>query len=269
MTQRINVTNCQTSLNRIVRHHDFDLASTLECGQAFRWHRQADGWYEGVVGKQVWRIRQTGNILEGNFDPGYLALEANLPAIIATFPKDKPLQQAVKKHWGLRLTRQEPWETLASFIASSTKQIVQIRQIVEHLARRFGTPLSPTHFTFPAPDVIARAKHEELLACKLGFRAKYLLAAARVVDSGKLDLTGLRKMEYGRALEELMKLPGVGEKIGNCVLLFSCGHENAFPIDVWVRRALERLYRHPVTPEHFGPYAGWANQYLFHAERTQ
>ena len=256
MPKRINVT-------------DFNLAATLECGQAFRWSRQPDGWYEGVVGQKLHRVRQTGDILEGDFDSHYLALNVSLPAITATFPKDAPLRRAVKNHWGLRLTRQEPWETLASFIASSTKQIVQIRQIVEHLARRFGEPLNATHFSFPSPDVIARASHEELLACKLGFRAKYIQAAARQVADGKLNLAALRKMEYERALEELMALPGVGEKIGNCVLLFSCGHENAFPIDVWVRRALERLYRHPVEPSYFGRYAGWAGQYLFHNERNQ
>jgi N-glycosylase/DNA lyase len=322
MTGTINVSN-------------FNLAATLECGQAFRWQRAADGWFEGVVGREIWGLRQSGGLLEwetgptpspskeGNPElpsPGgagpsprrsgfghaggggspqihiakYLSLDRSLPHIAATFPADdKPLRAAVEKHWGLRVLRQEPWECLASFIASSTKQIVQIRQIVAELSRRFGDPLAgcgraallrglgrgaPRPCRFPTVDAIARASQKELCDCKLGFRAKNLLAAARMIDSGKVDLHTLRAMDYERALEELLKLPGVGEKIANCVLLFSCGFDQAFPVDVWIERALRRLYfpQRKVTARqlrdfarsHFGPYAGWAQQYLFFNERT-
>ena len=316
MTGRINVS-------------DFNLALTLECGQAFRWSRHGgDGWFEGVVGREIWRLRQTGDVLETEMevpalpkstavatmhDPPddnarirrYLALNASLPHITATFPaEDKHLHAAVQKHWGMRVLRQEPWECLASFIASSTKQIVQIRQIVAELSRRFGEPLAafgrgavprvrgraaaqpyhvggrdePRPYRFPSVDVIARASHTDLWNCKLGFRAKNLLAAARMIDSGKVELHGLPAMEYERALEELLKLPGVGEKIANCTLLFSCGFDQAFPVDVWIERALRRLYfpHRKVTARqlrdfahsHFGPYAGWAQQYLFFNERT-
>ncbi len=220
------------------------------------------------------RVRQAGDTLEGDVDPHYFALDVPLKKIVATFPHDDPLLQAVKKHWGLRVLRQEPWETLASFIASSTKQIVQIRQIVAHLARELG------HYdAFPTADVVARATHRQLLDCKLGFRAKYLLAAAQAIDSGEVRLDRLPAMEYERALEELMKLAGVGEKIAACTLLFSCGHDEAFPIDVWVERSLRRLYfpgkkvpakkLREFTRSHFGPYAGWAQQYLFFQERTR
>jgi N-glycosylase/DNA lyase len=287
---------------------DFDLAATLECGQAFRWSRGPDGWFAGVVGGRVLRVRLRDGALEGDVDPHYFALDVSLPDIVATFPDDEPLRAAVKKHWGLRVLRQEPWETLASFIASSTKQIVQIRQIVANLSGKFGKALGvrelapafgrqrqqagalqsqapllgdgndPGH-SFPAPDTIARASLPELAACKLGFRAKYLLAAARAIDSGKVRLDRLPAMDYDRALEELMKLDGVGEKIAACTLLFSCGHDEAFPIDVWVERALRRLYfagrkatarqLREFARSHFGPYAGWAQQYLFFNERTQ
>ncbi len=270
---------------------DFDLASTLECGQAFRWRREADGWFVGVVGKEVWRLRQTGDVVVAAVAGGtpvgekppataattparYLALDLSLPKVIATFPDDPALRQAVKDHYGLRVLRQEPWETLASFIASSTKQIVQIRQIVAALACRFGE-----YDAFPSVDVIARATQKQLLDCKLGFRAKYLLAAARAIEKGEVRLDKLPAMEYERALEELMKLPGVGEKIAACTLLFSCGHDEAFPVDVWVERSLRRLYfsgqkvtqkkLRAFTRSHFGPYAGWAQQYLFFNERTR
>ena len=323
MRQRINVP-------------DFDLAATLDCGQAFRWKRGADGGFEGVVGREVWRLRQENDVLmwetlpphldplpretgerkgpsplkgessgEGDVPSAivhYLALDISLRDIAATFPPDdQHLLAAVQKHWGLRVARQEPWECLASFIASSTKQIVQIRQIVELLANRFGEPITnadgrarwpqraedprlgeatePYH-SFPTVDVVARASHDQLRACKLGFRAKNLLATARMIDSGAVKLDVLRSMEYERALEELVRLPGVGDKIANCVLLFSCGFDQAFPIDVWIERALRRLYfprKRSVTHRqlrefarsHFGPCAGWAQQYLFFAERTR
>ncbi len=243
---------------------DFNLAATLECGQAFRWSRAADGWFTGVVGNRVRRLRQTGDVLEGDVDRHYLALDVSLRDIVATFPHDSALCEAVEQHWGLRVLRQEPWETLASFIASSTKQIVQIRQIVELLAQRFGEPIGPA-YSFPSAETLARTTVAELRACKLGFRAAYLHAAARHVADGQLDLAALSTMDYERAREELLKLHGVGEKITNCVLLFSCGHDEAFPVDVWMKRALRRVDRHA----DFGPFAGWAQQYLFHGERRR
>ena len=297
-------------MRRRINVSDFNIATTLDCGQAFRWKLEHDGWFLGVLGKSAVRTRQVDNVLEWEAQPAadealiryYLALDVSLRDITATFPADDaPLRDAVRQHWGLRVARQEPWECLASFIASSTKRIVQIRQIVELLARRFGEPITNTdgrarwpqraedprlgeaiepYHSFPTVDVIAHASHQQLLDCKLGFRAKYLLTTARMIDSGVVDLDALRSMEYERALEELVRLPGVGAKIGNCVLLFSCGFDQAFPIDVWIERALRRLYfprKHNVTRRqlrefarsHFGPYAGWAQQYLFFSERTR
>src|SRR5208282_2131170 len=129
---------------------DFSLALTLECGQAFRWQRHADGWFVGVVGQEIWRLRQpspdvveTDGITAGT-PARYLALDVSLPKILRTFPSDPLLHQAARQHHGLRVIRQEPWECLASFIASSSKQIVQIRQIVAELSRRFGEPIDDT-----------------------------------------------------------------------------------------------------------------------------
>jgi N-glycosylase/DNA lyase len=271
----------------LINVSDFALSTTVECGQAFRWSRTADCWFEGVVGRRVIRLRQHPHSVEWESRPPadkkvvarYLALDVSLPDILATFPGDPLLRRAVKDHHGLRVIRQEPWECLASFIASSSKQIVQIRQIVDVLARRFGEPVSDTHHAFPTVAAVARATHQQLWDCKLGFRAKNLLAAARLIDNGKLDLDALPSLEYGQALEELIKLPGVGEKIANCTLLFACGFNQAFPIDVWIERALRRIYfdgkKRVTTRElrkfahtHFGPYAGWAQQYLFFSERS-
>jgi N-glycosylase/DNA lyase len=185
---------------------------------------------------------------------------------------------------GLRLLRQEPWECLASFILSSTKQIVQIQQIVGELCRRFGEPLPvpaghDAEFSFPSPERLAAATESELRACKMGFRAPYLLAAARQVAAGRLDLERLRPLRVEEVRAELLRLRGVGEKIANCVLLFAYGFQSAFPVDVWVMKALRELYfprRRPnaerlrqFTLTHFGPWAGYAQQYLFCYMRAQ
>lgn len=267
---------------------DFRLDGTLQCGQAFRWERLADGEWQGVVDHELWRVRQDGDTLTVRGATGvnatervcrYFALDRMLPRIIETFPDDPALHAAVRRHWGLRVLRQSPWETLASFIASSTKQIVQIQQIVGALARRWGEPVGDGQFSFPSASVLARARESELRACRLGFRARYLLAAARAVDSGRVPVEELSRWEFDRARAALLSLPGVGEKIAACVLLFGCGFDAAFPIDVWVERALRRIYfssrrvsrrvLSEFAARHFGPYAGWAQQYLFFEERLR
>src|SRR5262249_33980345 len=150
-----------------------------------------------------------------------------------------PMRAAVVACRGLRLLRQEPWECLASFILSSTKQIVQIRQIVSLLCERYGEPIpaAPEYapaFAFPSPARLACATEPELRACKMGFRAPYLLKTARLVAEGKIDLERLRQLPAETARDELMGLPGVGRKIADCVLLFAYGFQSAFPVDVWV-----------------------------------
>ncbi len=214
----------------------------------------------------------------------FLQVETKLSDILATFPTDEPMIAAVTSCHGLRLLRQDPWECLASFILSSTKQIVQIRQIIELLCERFGDAIPAAAgtrpmFGFPSPARIAAASETDLRACKMGFRAPGLLAAAREIDSGAFDLEVLRRLDYHAARERLMTLHGVGGKIADCVLLFAYGFDSAFPQDVWVKRALRELYfpKRRVTDQrlekfsatHFGPHAGYAQQYLFHYMRTK
>lgn len=268
-----------------------DLEATLDGGQAFRW-RWVDGAWEGVIGDRWVRLRQEGGDLlaETATDPGdgawlrhYLGLDEDLEAIVRTFPDDPPLRDAVQACPGLRLLRQDPWECLASFILSSTKQIVQIQQCVALLCDAFGEPLpGPTGATspraFPTAARLALVTESQLRACKLGFRARYLAAAAQAVAAGRLDLDSLRALSTPAARERLTELPGVGPKIANCVLLFAYGRQDAFPVDVWVLRALRELYfprRRPkprtlqrFTETHFGPNAGYAQQYLFHYIRN-
>lgn len=270
---------------------DYDLTATLTSGQVFRWQRRGDAW-EGVVGGRWVRLRSDRNGLEAatvvpqtdwTWLTRYLRLDDDLPAILASFPQDEPLRAAVAYCPGLRLLRQEPWECLASFILSSTKQIVQIQQCAARLCERFGEPIpapaeAGRQFAFPTAVRLAQATETELRECRIGFRAKYLRAAAGLVAAGALNLAALPAVPLAEAREQLMRCPGVGRKIADCVLLFACGFETAFPIDVWIERALQSLYFHRRRPtrkrlEHFaatyfGPYAGFAQQFLFHHLRT-
>lgn len=271
---------------------DYDLAATLDSGQAFRWREQNGTWH-GVIGQRHVQLTQTGEGIRAKTfqDPSgwqwlrhYLQSELDLSAVLKTFPDDEPMRNAIANCRGLRLLRQDPWECLASFILSSTKQIVQIRQIVALLCERFGASLAPPIsnepvFAFPSVEKIAACTEAELRACKMGFRAPHLLHAARQVTGGKLDLEQIRALPHAQARPALMALNGVGGKIADCVLLFAYGFDAAFPVDVWVARALQELYfpkrraserrLRRFANTHFGPHAGYAQQYLFHYMRTK
>lgn len=267
---------------------DYDLAATLVSGQAFGWECGATGWTGVVAGRWV-ELRASAAGLRGRtmVDPGdgkwlknFLQTEVVLADVLATFPEDdEHLRRAVAACRGLRLLRQEPWECLASFILSSTKQIVQIRQIVRLLRERFGTRVivpdgCAPEFAFPTAVQLATLTEADLRACKMGFRAPYLLAAARRVAEGEIALAAVARLELSAARQELLRFAGVGEKIADCVLLFAYGFPAAFPVDVWVRRVLVDYYfrGRPVKElrlrkfieKHFGPNAGYAQQYLFH-----
>jgi N-glycosylase/DNA lyase len=273
---------------------DYDLAATLCSGQAFRWHLVNGGWESVVLGRWV-RLESasgiTGTLLASTLEPqrdwawleAYLQTGVDLESILKSFPDDVPLNEAVAACRGLRLLLQDPWECLAGFILSSTKQIVQIRQCMEHLCRRLGTPVTcpggtPWGFAFPAASAIAAVEEPVLRECRMGFRAPYLLGAARAISDGRLDLESLRTLPTREARLQLMALHGVGRKIADCVLLFAYGRQDAFPADVWILKVLRHLYfpRRKPSPArlqhfldtHFGPNAGYAQQYLFHHARV-
>lgn len=306
----------QTTASFPVR--DYDLAATLASGQAFRWRQIGEAW-EGIVAGRWVRLRQDDQAIhaetampQSDWDwlREFLQLDVDLASVVATFPDDEPMRASVVACRGLRLLRQEPWECLVSFICSSTKQIVQIQQIIALLCERFGEPIlvaadvrrlhSPSRsetpdarlktksetphigyhpaFAFPTAARLAACSEIELRTCKMGFRAPFVLAAAKAVARGELDLSRLHSLTTVEARAALMSLHGVGRKIADCVLLFAYGKQDAFPVDVWVRRALKELYfprRRPSAKRlehfantHFGPNAGYAQQYLFHYVRV-
>ena len=266
---------------------DYDLTATLASGQVFNWEQTESGWTGVISGRWV-RLSETvtglhAQTVEPQSDwtwlTTFLQTDVALAATLATFPTDdEHLQAAVQACRGLRLLRQDPWECLASFILSSTKQIVQIRQIVRLLSERYGQRAQTTGdmapHAFPSAEVIASLSEADLRACKMGFRAPYLLAAAQRVANREIDLAALAKLDRAAAQAELLRFDGVGEKIADCVLLFAYGFPDAFPVDVWVQRVLTQYYfrNRRVRPErlrrfiqtHFGPNSGYCQQYLFH-----
>ncbi len=284
----VDMTDCRATF----AVEDYDLAATLSSGQAFRWRRAGDAW-DGVIGGRWVLLRQTpaglcaettATVSDWQWLRHYLQTNVDLREILASFPDDEPMQMSVVACHGLRLLRQEPWDCLASFICSSTKQITQIQQIIGLLCRRYGTALpvlegAEPAWSFPSVERLAAAPEAELRECKLGFRAPYLAGPAAKLAAGEVDLSRLSGLPLAEARAALLELPGVGEKIADCVLLFAHGFQEAFPVDVWVMRALRRLYfprggaklprLRRFSQTHFGPHAGYAQQYLFHYMRTK
>ncbi len=264
----------------------YDLRRTLECGQVFRW-TVSGSEAVGVVDGRVWRVRQEGPRLEITGDVAsdglpallrHLAVDAPLRRIERALAEDPVLRRILPATSGVAVMRQDPWECLISYIISAFNNIPKIRLTLDLLSRRFGTPLGEGRHAFPTPERLAEARLEALRACILGYRAPYVRAAARAVAAGHIDLEELRRSSCEETREALLSLPGVGEKVAECILLFALGHGQAFPVDVWIHRTVQRDYLRGrrVTPrevrrwaqEHFGPLAGYANQHLFFAART-
>ena len=267
---------------------DYNLATTLTSGQAFRW-REVDGTWENIIAGRWVRLGVKDKILHAHtakpqkdwqWRTDYLQLEVNLKKILATFPKDDPHLAAAKKTCrGLRLLKQDPWETLAGFICSSNKQIVQIQQIIGELCERYGEPVHANWKAFPTAERLASVTEPDLRDCRMGYRAKYLHATATMIAANQIDLPAIVRLNYESAKAELQCLPGIGPKVADCILLFAYAHPQAFPLDTWIIKALHQLYfpRRAPKPKrlqafikkHFAPYHGYAQQYLFHHVRTQ
>ncbi len=283
----------------------FSLEHTLNCGQLFRWEKLGDWWY-GVVADRVVKIRQVGEKLlfqgfpeEANprFIESYLRLDDDLPSIYFTVSRDEHVRRAIKLFYGLRISRQEPWECLISYICATYKNIPAIKKMICNISQRFGKKISfdgYEFYTFPKATDLAQASPKDLRRCGLGFRAERVLETTKILDRGDFSLEALKSMDYRGAKRELLSLPGVGPKVADCVLLFSLEKLEAFPVDVWMKRAATNLYashfdssfvdrvsgKGSITlkdyeaiscfgREYFGIYAGYAQEYLFHLLRKQ
>ena len=252
----------------------FSLRDTLNCGQCFRWEEQPDGSFHGIVNGRNITALQEGNALclpdidesELPFWKEYFDLDTDYAALKEQFSADETLRLACEKAGGIRLLRQDPWETLCSFIISQNNNIPRIRTIIGRLCEQFGEPVKDG-YAFPAPEVLARCTVEDLAPLKAGFRAKYILDAARKVASGELDLAALAEMPLDEARLKLMTVYGVGPKVAECALLYGFHRLDAFPVDTWIKKALQRYY-----PDGFPDFAvpkGIAQQFLFHYIRME
>ncbi len=259
---------------------EFDLRLTLESGQVFHWLPDGDGWI-GLIDRTPVRVEQVGKrlrISKGHEQlvHHYFALDHPLEEIYATFPDDIFSRAALEACRGIRIIRQPRWECLATFLTSAMKQVAHIRAMSFALRERFGDPVAGSDLcAYPVPEVLASTTEKELRACGLGFRAPNLLRTARMVTEGVVDLERIAEMETPRAMEELCKLPGIGRKVANCVLLFAYERLDAVPVDVWIGRVLRAMRGdaplaelEAYSRERFGLYAGYVQQYLFHHARV-
>jgi len=262
----------------------FDLASTLTCGQVFRWHGGEDGWWQGVIqDRAVWVRQETDALMVRSSLPEegslrrYFRLDDDLEAIYRSFPQDPRLDAAVVRYRGLRLIRQDPWDCAVSFVCATFCHVPRIRRMVDALCRNYGDPIGWEQFGSPRPERLAGATESELRALGLGYRALNVLDLARRVEDGRLDLDELRKKPYQEATAKLRGVRGIGHKVADCVALFSLDHLSAVPVDVWMERVLKarapelRSYKElaDFARVEFGPFAGYAQQYLFHQARME
>jgi N-glycosylase/DNA lyase len=266
------------------------LAEVLDGGQAFRWVRTQDGLWQGVWSDCVVRLKPVEdgglawsapqNLVEAVAQklPPYLAATVNFARLADSLPwrSDPHLARCLAAFRGLRLLRQPLGETLLCFLCSATKQIVQIKQMVELLARRHGREIVSGIHRLPTWVELATVSEEDLRVSLLGFRARYVKQTAQFLAERADWLDQIEQLPYLEAKRRLRELPGVGEKVADCVLLFGAGQFEAFPVDVWIIKAMEARYGlEGWTPQqianfgrvHFGPHAGLAQQYLFAFER--
>lgn len=281
--------NIDAKVNPIIfkNMEDFEPVHTFECGQSFRWIKQPDGSYTGVVKGNVFNVlKQDDSIIVEcsssdcrKMIEEYLDFDRDYSIIKDKLSEDDILKKAVDFGYGIRILKQDHWECLASFIISANNRIPLIMRSVENIAKDFGKPVQfnkKTYYSFPQPEGLTGIEEEKLELCGVGFRCKYIKHAARMVSSGEVDLAALENMDSTAAREELMRIPGVGPKIADCVLLYSYGKTDVFPTDVWIKRVVEVLYfgRNTKLREiqefartKFGDIAGFAQQYLFYYAR--
>ena len=259
---------------------DFDPVKIFECGQCFRWNADENGVYLGVAmnrAAKVWKTDESvfiSGTLEDfeNIWRDYFDLDRDYAALRSSLNTDEYIKKAAEFSAGIRLLHQDRWETLCSFIISQCNNIARIKRIIEALCRSFGEPIffeGKTLYSFPDAERLAGLCEQDLEPIKSGYRAKYIIEAANSVASGKTDLDILAAGSYDEALRTLKGLSGVGDKVANCVILFGLHMMDAFPVDVWIKRAIGANYGKGFDPKIFGDAAGLAQQYMFYYARSQ
>ena len=258
---------------------DFDIEKTFECGQCFRWNSDESGAYTGVAFGCAARLRRCGEsvFISGSLEDfetvwrGYFDLDRDYSEIRQSLCIDDFMQCATAFGAGIRLLRQEKWEALCSFIISQNNNIPRIKTIINTLCREFGEPLDFEEkqlYTFPSAEKLANIDAKQLAPLRCGYRAAYIVNAAKMVAYGFVDLDTLADSTPHTARAVLKKLHGVGDKVADCVMLFGLHMLDAFPLDVWMKRAVVEHYGPNFDSGVFSPYAGIAQQYIFHYVRS-
>lgn len=262
--------------------------NTINSGQVFLWKKFEGIWY-GINGQDILRVTKEGrikSIQNNNID--FFRNEDDIKKIIKSISKDNTIKLAVKKYLGLRILRQDPFQCLISFIASSNSNIQKIRTCLEKLSEKFGDKIefdNRMFHLFPEPDRISKLTINQINSCGFGYRSKFVINAAKMIMQEQIDLEYLKKSNYTEAKEVIQSVPGVGSKVADCVLLFSLDKLDAFPLDRWMIRILNKYYHdkfnistktitekqynilHEKIVNYFGDYAGYAQQFLFKMER--
>ncbi|MBQ7501041.1 MAG: DNA-3-methyladenine glycosylase 2 family protein [Clostridia bacterium] len=264
----------------------FDPDKTFDCGQCFRFNKDEEGRMSGVALGRAVGFKQHGR--DGLYIYGasaeefgpvwkeWLALDVDYEKVNRELTEnagenDPVIAAAEKVSRGIRILRQDRWEALCSFIISQNNNIPRIKKIIEAISERWGeridSPVFGTRYSFPTAEALANAGEKAIYDMRTGFRAKYITDAAEKVASGKLDLEAVAGMNNDEAFNTLLTVKGVGPKVANCALLFGFGRFGLFPIDVWIKRVLEKYYPADFDPSVYGEWAGLAQQYLFYYER--
>jgi N-glycosylase/DNA lyase len=270
-------------------HFDVNVHDTINSGQIFLWENYKDVWFV-INGQNVIVIRQNpSEVLELSDEAKKIFRnDDDFKDIVRSISRDKIVKNAVKQYPGLRVTRQEPFQCYISFIVSANSNIPNIRLGLQKLCRKFGAKTyveKREFFVFPTPQILARATMSDLLGCGLGYRAKYVKSASHAVVSEEIDFDYLKKTKYQIAKESLLKIPGIGGKVADCILLFSLEKLEAFPLDTWMTKIMQKYYSnkfsigkntitkkryeriHQEVIDYFGNFAGYSQQFLFKMER--
>ena len=265
-----------------------DIDNSINSGQVFLWEKHGSDWY-GINGQDILKINKNAVIKSiQNSKTDFFRKNDNMQEIIKSISKDKTVKEAIKQYEGLRIFKQDPFQCMISFIISSNSNIQKIKNSLEKMTKKFGVKVeiqNKEFFLFPKPEKLANASIEEIKKCGVGYRAPFIKQAAEMVFSKKIDFKYLEKLNYKEAKKNICLIPGVGNKVADCILLFSLNKLEAFPLDTWMIKILEKYYSnefqietktitqkqyeilHEKIVNYFGPYCGYAQQFLFKMER--
>lgn len=265
-----------------------DIDNSINSGQVFLWKKIKKNWY-GIDGQNILKINQGGKIESiQNTKTDFFRKNDDIQKIIKSISKDKTVKKAIRQYEGLRLFNQDPFQCMISFIISSNSNIQKIKNSLEKISKKFGTKLvvqNEEFYLFPRPEKIAKASIDEIKTCGVGYRAPFIKEAAKMVTSKKINFEYLKNSDYDETKRNLRLIPGVGNKVADCIMLFSLNKLDAFPLDTWMIKILEKYYSnefhietktitekqyeilHKKIVDYFGQYCGYAQQFLFKMER--